>query len=203
MKLWNKLAQDTRVIALLMGANLMQFIIILGLLICMLTIPTRFTFHVPPDLSNGATIQANKIPNAYVGQFAFNIWQVINNWSNNGATDANRNLALYSAYLTPQFKYQLQQRNKHLHQLGELQGRIRVLRPIYNEQPQVTKLRSNTWRVLLKVRDSEYVNGVLIKDKEIAYPFKIVRYNGNEQLNPFGLAIARFAADPSVIKTIK
>lgn len=203
MKLWNKLAQDARVIAILIGTNVAQFIIILSLIVCVLTIPTRFTFHIPPDLNNGATLQANKIPNAYVGQFAFNIWQVINNWSKNGALDANRNLALYGAYLTPEFKYQLEQHYKKLKAQGELQGRVRVIRPIYNEKPQVKKLNANTWQVILKARDSEYVNGVLIKDKEIEYPFKIIRFDGNEQLNPFGLAIAGFNSNPFVIKTFK
>lgn len=203
MKLWNKIAQDTRVIAILIGTNIAQLVIIIGLLACLITIPTRFTFHIPPDLSNGATLQANKIPNAYVGQFAFNIWQVINNWSKNGAKDSDRNLALYGAYLTPQFKYQLSQRYKNLKNLGQLQGRVRVIRPIYDEKPKVTKLSSDSWQVILKARDSEYVNGVLIKDKEIEYPFKVIRYNGNEQLNPFGLAIDGFSSQPFIIKTFK
>jgi len=55
MKLWNKLAQDARIIVILVGTNIAQFIIILGLLLCIAIIPTRFTFHIPPDLSNGAT----------------------------------------------------------------------------------------------------------------------------------------------------
>jgi len=203
MKLWNKVAQDTRLIAILIGTNIAQFIIIIGLIVCIAFIPTRFTFHIPPNLSNGATLHANTIPKAYVGQFAFYIWQVINNWQTNGAVEAPHNLQQYGTYLTPRFKYSLAQNNKHLAALGELQDRVRVIRPIPNENPQTTKINANTWQVILKVRDSEYVNGVLIKDKDIEYPFKVVRYNGNAQLNPFGLALAGFTSKPTVLKTLK
>ena len=203
MKLWNKLAQDTRVIAILIGTNVAQLLIILGLVICLVTIPTRFTFHIPPDLSNGATLKANKIPNAYVGEFAFYMWQAINNWPNDGAQDATKNLNYYGAYLTPTFKYYLQQRYQDLHKKGELQGRVRVVRLIPGDQPEVTKLNQTTWQVILKVRESAYVNGILVKDKDIEFPFKVVRFNQNAQLNPFGLALDGFTSNPSMLKLTK
>lgn len=203
MKLWNKLAQDTRVIAILVGANILQFFVILGLIFCLATIPTRFTFHIPPDLSNGATLKANKVPNAYVGEFAFYMWQAINNWPTNGAQDSSKNLNYYGAYLTPSFKYYLQQHYKKLHQSGQLQGRVRVIRPIPGDQPKVTRLTQNSWQVLLKVRESAYVNGILVKDKNIEFPFKVVRFNEDAQLNPFGLALDGFTSSPILLKLMK
>lgn len=203
MRFWNKIAQDTRLIAILIGINVVQFIVIIGLLICLATIPTRFTFHIPPDISNGATLHANKIPKAYVGQFAFYIWQVINNWQTNGSQDAVSNLNLYGAYLSPSFRYYLADNNKMLKRLGELQGRVRVIRPLPKEMPQVIQTNANTWQVLLKVRDSEYVNGVLVKDKNIEYPFKVIRYNGNAQTNPFGLVLDGFSSQPQILKILK
>lgn len=203
MKLWNKLAQDVRIFIVSLVANVAQFIIIIGLIFCIATIPTRFTFHIPPDVSNGATLQANKIPKAYVGQFTFYIWQVINNWQKDGAQDAKANLQQYGAYLSPSFKYYLTQNDARLNSLGELQGRVRVIRPISGDNPQVTQINADTWQVALTVRDSEYVNGILVKDKEIEYPFKVIRYNGNAQINPFGLVLDGFTSEPQVLKTMK
>ncbi len=203
MRLWNKLAQDARVIAILMGVNAIQFIVILGLIFCLWTMPTRFTFHIPPDLSNGATLKANQIPNAYVGEFTFYIWQALNNWSHNGAQDADKNLKFYGSYLTPSFQYYLQQRYKTLQTAGELQGRVRIIRPISGDLPIVKKLSQHVWQVLMKVRESEYVNGILVKDKDIEYPFKVVRFNGNAQHNPFGLALDGFLSNPILLKLMK
>ena len=203
MKLWNKLAQDARVIAILMGVNVIQFIVILGLIICLADIPTRFTFHIPPDLSNGATLKAHHIPNSYVGEFTFYIWQALNNWSNNGAQDADKNLSFYGGYLTPSFTYYLQNRYKQMHTSGELQGRVRIIRPIAGDQPEVTQLSQSAWRVLIKVRESEYVNGILVKDKDIEFPFKVIRFNSNAQRNPFGLALDGFVSDPVLLKLMK
>ena len=203
MKLWNKLAQDRRVIIILSTMNILQFMVILGLIFCVFTIPTRFTFYVPPDLTNGAKIHPNTIPDFEVGQFTYDAWQFINNWSQDGSKDAYNNLAFYSYYFTPQFRYELRQQYAKLKELGELQGRVRVIRPIATQKIQVTKLNADTWEVILTLRESEYVNGVLIKDKEIEYPFKVVRFEGNRQLNPFGLAIAGFASNSFVIKTYK
>ena len=203
MRLWNQLAQDRRLIFILSGLCGLFFLIIVGLVVDLYHIPTRFSFHIPPDLSNGATLKAGEIPNAYVGQFAFTVWQVINNWSNNGAVDAPKNLALYEPYLTPPFLYALKTHYQHLLTRGTLQNRVQVMQPISGENPTVTKFEDGSWQVILKLRDSEYVNGILIKDKDIEYPLKVVRFNGNTQLNPFGLALAGFTATPFVLKVLK
>ena len=202
MKLWNKLAQDFRVMVILSIANGVQFVIILGLLLCLLTIPTRFTFHIPPDLSNGATLKANEIPNPYVGEFAFYVWQALNDWQTDGSNDAFKNLQAFSPYLSPSFRYSLTQENNQEKTNGDLQGRVRLLRLMPDVLPQVTKLDANDWLVNLDIRDSEYVNGILIKDKEIQYPFK-VRVGGDAQTNPYGLVLDGFVDDPKVISTMK
>ena len=49
--------------------------------------PTHLQIHVPPDLRNGATIQANaspEVPDTTVYTFAFYIWQQINHWQKIG-----------------------------------------------------------------------------------------------------------------------
>jgi len=203
MRLWNKLAQDLRVMKILVAANGMQFVIIIGLLICLASIPTRFTFHIPPDLSNGATLHADKIPNAYVGDFSFYVWQALNHWQDNGSVDADTNLANYGPYLSPSFRYSFSNQIKALEEGGDIQGRVKDIEPVSGIDPQVTKIDAHTWEVLLTVRETEYVNGILVKDKEIQYPMKVITYNGDAQTNQYGLVLDGFFSDPQILKTVK
>jgi integrating conjugative element protein (TIGR03746 family) len=203
MKLWNKIAQDARLIKLLVILNVAQFVVIIGLLVSILTIPTRFTFHIPPDLSNGTTLKANKVPNAYVGQFAFYIWQLINNWQNNAAIDSKNAVTQYQYYLSPSFKYQLKKQDQSLQERGELAGRTRVIRAVSNAMPKVTKISSDKWQVELTVRDSEYVNGIVVKDKNIVYSLIVQQFNGNAQFNPFGLVLDGYSKAPVIKKLVK
>ena len=203
MKLWNKLAQDFRVMVILSMANGVQFLIILGLMVCLMTIPTRFTFHIPPDLSNGATFKVSQIPNAYVGEFAFYIWQSLNDWQTDGSQDAPKNLHAFGAYLSPSFRYSLSQQFKKLSNDGDIQGRVKVIRLMPGALPVVTKLDDNHWIATLDLRDSEYVNGILIKDKEIQYSFKVTAFNADAQLNQMGLVLDGFIDDPKIVQTIK
>ncbi len=69
--------------------------------------------------------------------------------------------------------------------------------------PKVTALDANTWAVTLDLRDSEYVNGILIKDKEIEYPFRVAVFNGDAQVNPFGLVLDGFIDEPKILSTLK
>ena len=203
MKLWNKLAQDARVMGILSIANGIQFLIILGLLLVLMRIPTRFTFHIPPDLSNGVTLTANQIPAPYVGEFAFYIWQALNDWQTDGAKDFGENLQKYGPYLSPAFRYTLAQEEKQLSAEGAMQGRVRLLRLMPGTMPKVTALEANTWAVTLDLRESEYVNGILIKDKEIEYPFRVAAFNGDAQANPFGLVLDGFIDEPKILSTLK
>ena len=56
---------------------------------------TQLTAHIPPDLSNGATIKIGgnaEVPPANVYAFGFYIWQQINNWPNDGVQDYGKQL---------------------------------------------------------------------------------------------------------------
>ena len=71
---------------------------------------TQLTAHIPPDLSNGASLKIGgtpqvPTPNVYV--FGFYIWQQINNWPKDGGTDYSKQIFALQAYITPACRTQL------------------------------------------------------------------------------------------------
>jgi integrating conjugative element protein (TIGR03746 family) len=49
--------------------------------------PERLTVHIPPDLRAGAVLAVDDVPPANVYAFAFYIFQQLNRWPEDGATD--------------------------------------------------------------------------------------------------------------------
>lgn len=203
MRMWSRIAKDYRLIATLVILLFVQSIYICGLLVDGYHIPEHFRVDLPPDISNGVSLKVNQVSKSSVGAFAFYVWQVINNWQDNGLKDSSTQLTKYRYYLSPQFRYDLKNLYKKLSDKGQLQGRIRVVRPMPNQEPKVTKISSTAWQVILFVRVSEYVNGILVKDKEIEYPIKVEKFNQNAQFNPYGLVLAGFTNNPKILKVIK
>lgn len=168
-----------------------------------MTAPTRMTVYIPPDISNGATQKAGEIPNPFIYTFTFEVWQEINHWTQNGTQDYITNINTYWPYFTPSFKSVLLQDYEDLKTSGQL-DRERVMQGIEGaayDSIYVKKLSDNTWEVDLKVRLTEYKNNQVVKDVEILYPLKVVRYNISQKVNPYGLAITGFASEPVRLKT--
>ena len=69
--------------------------------------PQRLTVHIPPDLRSGATLAVDEVspPNVYA--FAFYIFQQLNRWPEDGATDYGRAIFRVSPYLTPRYRADL------------------------------------------------------------------------------------------------
>ncbi len=168
-----------------------------------MTAPSRLRVYIPPDISNGATLKINEIPNPLIYSFAYEVWQELNYWPEDGSKDYTKNLRIFSAYVTPEFQSQLNQEYNDLLAAGQIQ-RQRFIQGIAGsayDASHVKKLSSNTWEVDLKVRLMEYKNNQLVKDTEILYPLLVTRHDVSNSLNPYGLAIAGFITPPQRLKT--
>ena len=66
----------------------LQGLIILALWIGWSQAPKQLRVYVPPDLRSGAVLAAEEVPPANVYAFAFYIFQQLNRWPENGATEA-------------------------------------------------------------------------------------------------------------------
>lgn len=200
---WKKEDKDAQIIQLQK-----RFIYLLGLLCCLFCIgwmnaPSRLTVYIPPDISNGATLKANDIPNPLIYSFAYEVWQELNYWPHDGTEDYKTNIHTYWSYLVPSFKSDLLQDYVDLKASGQVQRQRYLQGEIGGayESTNVKKLSDNTWEVDLTMRLTEFKNNQPVKDVEVLYPLKVTRMNISQQNNPYGLAIAGFVTEPVRLKT--
>ncbi len=154
--------------------------------------------HIPPDIRSGAVLKADEIspPNIYT--FAGYIFQQLNHWIESGYKDYGMQIFKMSPYLTPKFREYLINDLKVRGKKGELTGRTRSIHPVagqgYEEQ-RVDLVDKDTWIVWLDFNIKETVGGMQIKNLLIRYPIKVVRYEVNPEINPWGMALDGFAKE--------
>lgn len=164
--------------------------------------------YIPPKIpSSGLTTTSKAVPLATVYGFAFYVWQSVNHWENDGLQNYKQQITQYSPYFTPTFKNSLIQNYNNLLNQGELQDRIRIMQGMSGSEYSpldVKYIGHDTWIVYLKMRLTEMINsnGKIVKDVQMYYTLKVVRYDVDPNSNHWGLAIAGFAASPARIKTI-
>ncbi len=110
-----------------------------------------------------------------------------------------------SAYLTPNCELLLQQDAKQRKDLGESRDRVRGVSEIpergYKEES-VTIVDRDNWRVRLDLVTDEYVNAEPVKRSLVRYPLKVVRWDKNPEINPFGLALDCFFDIPQRLEVV-
>lgn len=154
--------------------------------------------HIPPDIRSGAVVLADEINPANVYAFANYIFQQVNHWSSNGSQDFAKQIFRLSAFLTPPFRERLTTDMEIRGKNGELSGRVRNIQEIpghgYAER-RVDVLDANSWIVWLDFNIQEYVRGMEVKNVNIRYPVRVVRYDVDPENNPWGLALDGFEGD--------
>ena len=178
------------------------FLLVLGLLVHQSRIQD-INVHIPPELSNSVVQKAGHIPRPNVYLFTSNILQALNNWSENGETDFKRNIEAYKHYLTPGFKEQLLALYDKKNKNGELSERVRGVQELFGHEYDESKVRSlatNVWRVDVDLKIREWYRGMKIKELDLAFPVRVVRYDVNRQINPWGMALDGFIQLPQKIK---
>jgi len=200
---WKKEDQDRSVIAVQT-----RFIWIIAGLCLFFAIgwmrsPSDLTIHIPPDITNGATFKVHDIPSAFLHSFSYEVWQEVNYWSQDGSQDYPKNIHTYAAYLTPKFQNELLQEYEELKVAGEVQRQrsIQGLAGSVFESSTVKRLSADSWEIDLKVRLVEYRNNQIVKDIEMLYPLKVIRWDISGEKNPYGLALDGFVSPPIRLKT--
>jgi integrating conjugative element protein (TIGR03746 family) len=158
--------------------------------------PDRITLHYPPDLRAGAVLNIHEVPAPNVYAFAYYIFQQLNRWSEDGATDYGHNIYRLSPYLTPRFREQLIAKMKLKGQRGELAHRVRTVQELPGlgyEARRVAVLNERSWVVWLDLELVETVRGMRVKQPAIRYPLRVVRYAVDQETNPWGLALDGYA----------
>ena len=184
---------------------LFGFLLVLGMLVHQSRLHD-ITVHIPPELNTGAAQKVGHIPRPNVYLFALNILQALNNWDKNGEEDFRRNIEAYKHYLTPAFKEQLLNLYQEKKKKGELSERIRGVQEIFGHEyseERVKKLAANVWQVDIDLNVREWLRGMNVKDFNMQYPLRVVRYDINRQLNPWGMALDGFVKIPHRLKLNK
>ena len=114
---------------LIVGLLLMALTII-GMTVGLVTLSRSITVYIPPDTSNGATVQAGVPGAANVYGFANYIIQYVNHWPGDGEKDYPKRIFEISNYITPRFKAVLENDVRHSLDnsgINELKSRVRQL----------------------------------------------------------------------------
>ena len=175
-----------------------QAVVIAGLWFGWSQAPERLTVHIPPDLRSGAVLAVDEVPPPTVYAFAFYIFQQLNRWPEDGASDYGRAVFQVSPYLTPRYRADLIAELEHKGRQGELAYRVRGMQPIPGrgyEERRVDVLSAHAWIVWLDVDLLESVKGMTVKRTAIRYPLRVVRYAVDLETNPWGLALDGFGAE--------
>ncbi|EBW7149024.1 TIGR03746 family integrating conjugative element protein [Salmonella enterica subsp. enterica] len=161
--------------------------------------PRDLTVHVPPDLRSGSTQKWWEVPDPTVYSFGFYIFQQLNAWPKNGDADYPARIAQMSPYLTPGCQDFLNKDVKLRRAHDELRDRVRMVYEIpmqgYNSNS-VRETSRDSWVVNLDLVADEYYHAVLVKRALTRYPLRVVKWEGDPERNPFGLALDCYAGTP-------
>jgi len=161
--------------------------------------PSDITLHYPPDLSSGIKLGVNEIPKANVYGFTYYIFQQLNRWPKNGEDDYFNKIHNLGGYLTPScFQDRLDDyaAKKSTNELANRQRAVWEIPGRGFTNGRVRTTSGSSWVVSLDVHVEETYRGEKVKDRLISYPIKVVRYNADPELNPWGLALDCYADIP-------
>jgi integrating conjugative element protein (TIGR03746 family) len=176
----------------------LQGLIILALWIGWSQAPKQLRVYVPPDLRSGAVLAAEEVPSANVYAFAFYIFQQLNRWPENGATDYGSAIFRISPYLTPRYRNDLIEDMELKARRGELAYRVRGVHEVPGhgyEERRVDVLSSDAWIVWLDLDLMESVKGMTVKQTTIRYPVRVVRQAIDPESNPWGMALDGYGSE--------
>ena len=163
----------------------------------------EFTLHVPPDLSSGKVLNIRDVAHPSIYTFTTYIYQQLNRWEEDGQADFLANIEGLRFYFTPRFYQQLKDEyNKKLRE-GELQGRTRGISEMaghnYSEDKVKMLSKNSAWEVSADMKVQEWFRGMEVKNVDIRYPLKVVRFDVDKERNPWGLALDGYSRKPAKI----
>lgn len=149
--------------------------------------------YIPPDLTQGMVTDFDHVPTPLVYTFAYYILQQLNRWTTDGEKDYPKQIYTLQGFLTPGCRAALEADMNTKQGLGELRQRVRSLQEILGQSytRQRVQIESNSaWLTWLDVNVVESIGGHPVKDVLLRYPMRVVRFDVDKEINPWGLALA-------------
>lgn len=148
--------------------------------------------YIPPDLTQGMVTQFDKVPAPLVYTFVYYIFQQLNRWPSDGEKDYPKQIYALQGFLTPSCRTALEADMNAKLGLGELRQRVRSVQEIpgqsYTRQRVEIEARG-VWNTWLDVNVVESIGGHPVKDVLLRYPLRVVRFDVDKEINPWGLAL--------------
>ena len=199
----NELAGQREAIRALWGAVGVALVCALILGVGWMTAPSALRIHIPPDLTAGATVRPDDPGPPHVYTFALYLWQQLYRWPSDGAADYRAKLDALAHFLTPACRQDRLDDFAARDARRELAGRRRAVWEIPGRgyRPErVYHEGAGSWVVSLDLMIEETVLGERVKSRAVAYPVRVVRYDVDRELNPWGLALDCLAGTPRAIE---
>ena len=163
----------------------------------------EFTLYIPPDLTAGKIQSIHEVPNPSVYTFATYIYQQINRWEKDGQENFRANIEGLRFFLTPRYYQQLHDEYTRKLKLGELQGRTRGISEMvghtYTDDKVIVLAKNRAWEVNIDLKVQEWFRGMEVKNVDIRFPLKVVRFDIDKERNPWGLALDGYVTRPKRI----
>ncbi|MDR8646392.1 lipoprotein [Klebsiella pneumoniae] len=183
----------------LRGTCVLLILVCLVLALGWMNAPRNLTIHQPPDLRSGSPRPWWEVPPSTVYAFGFYVFQQLNSWPKDGEQDYPARIKSLSPYLTPECQTLLEDDARKRNFSGELRERVRGIYEIPGRGyrgDRVEIVDRDHWVIRLDLTADEYYHNEPVKRALVRYPLKVVRWDVNPELNPFGLALDCFAAMP-------
>ncbi|WP_426576185.1 PFL_4703 family integrating conjugative element protein [Xenorhabdus stockiae] len=196
--------RDQHILTLRIVCGILVGVLLMSLLGWMAS-PRNLTIHNPPDLRSGSTRAWWEVPAPSVYSFAFYIFQQLHAWPKNGAQDYPAKIEALSPYLTPACQDFLREDARTRADSGELLDRVRVVYEVPGrgyETHSVTVRDRDNWVVRLDLVADEYYHAEPVKRALVRYPLKVVRWEGDAERNPFGLALDCYDGMPQRLEAL-
>ena len=202
----NALAGQREAIRALWGAVGVALACALILGVGWMTAPSSLRIHIPPDLTAGATVRPDAPAPPHIYTFALYIWQQLYRWPNDGAREYRAKLDALVHFLTPGCRQDRLDDFAERNARRELAGRQRAVWEIPGRGYAVERVfheGGGSWVVSLDLMIEETVLGERVKSRAVAYPVRVVRYDVDRELNPWGLALDCLAGVPRAIELLE
>ena len=148
--------------------------------------------YIPPDLTQGLVTHFDEVPAPLVYTFAYYIFQQLNRWPEDGEKDYPQQIYQLQGFLTPPCRTALQADMNEKQRLGELRQRVRTVQEILGQsytRQRVMIESADVWRAWLDLNVVESIGGHPVKNVLLRYPIRVVRYDVDKEINPWGLAL--------------
>ena len=148
---------------------------------------------IPPDLTQGMVTNFDNVPAPLVYTFAYYILQQLNRWTSDGEKDYPNQIYRLQGFLTPGCRAAMEADMNLKQGLGELRQRVRSMQEILGQsyvRSRVQVESGDSWNVWLDVNVNESIGGHPVKDVLLRYSLRVVRFDVDKEVNPWGLALS-------------